>query len=272
MVSEKPRDDRCGATVNNKLGLEVHDAEAGEVYTTKENLVGVILERGDVREEEEPVYDDHWEYVNNGFKYAAVIIEDDDGNEHEVAIQDDDPRTIHADTEVDGYCERYGMDNSRCYVHGGVTGGAPEGSVNAMTHGLRAQRSNYYNNLDDEDKAFVQRLAESWIDNAPFDRDNFAKVNEIFRIAVDQHRLWHAQQEFNKGLVTEQIIGQDEQGNPIQVDDENPANLPYDRLDRTTIRKLKELGCLDDPDSQQADATESLADKFDKLSDSEADG
>jgi hypothetical protein len=136
-----------------------------------------------------------------------------------------------------------------------------------MTHGLRAKRSNYYDSLPDKEKWFIERLADSWIDNAPFDKDNFAKVNEIYRIAVDQHRLWNAHDEMNDGLIYEQVIGTDDEGEPIEVEDENPVNLAYDRLDRTTIRKLKELNCLDSPDSQKAEAMESLADKFESIGD-----
>jgi len=272
MVSENPLPERCGATVYDRAGLEVHDDAADTVYTTDDDVESVIIERGDVREHEPAQYCDLVGHLKSGFDVTAVILKrseasdgGDDDSTVEVPIEDDDPYVTHAYTDHQGYCERYPMDSGRCWVHGG-SAGAPEGNTNGMTHGLRAQRSNYYEQLDDEAKAFVEQLAESWIDNAPFDDDNFAKVNEVYRIAIDQHRLWHAHDELEKGLITEQVIGQDEEGRPIEVDDENPANLAYDRLDRTTNSKLKELGCLDDPDSQQAEATESLADKFSDLS------
>jgi len=258
--------DRCAATVTTRVGLEIHDDVLEEVFSSADRLDSVVLERGAVRTEKEPEYEEVRDYLEKGFVVAQVNLtpseaDEDDGRIIPIDVEDEDPKVTHHDTEVDGYCERFPMDNGRCYVHGGVAG-APEGNVNAMTHGLRAKRSSYYEHLPDKEKWFIERLADSWIDNAPFDKDNFAKVNEVYRIAVDQHRLWGAHEEARDGLIYEQIIGQDETGEPIEVEDENPVNLAYDRLDRTTIRKLKELGCLSDPDSKQAEAMESLADKF----------
>jgi hypothetical protein len=270
MVSDEPLPDRCGASVTNKVGLEVHDHELEEVFSSTDRLDSVVLERGAVRAEKEPEYEEVREYMSQGFSLAQVNLRPSDADEDDprivpIDVEDDDPDTRNVDTEHEGYCERFPMDNGRCYVHGGAGAGAPEGNVNAMTHGLRAKRSNYYENLVPKEKAFIEAMADSWIDNAPFGKDNFAKVNEVYRLSVDQHRLWNAHDEFDKGLVYEQVIGQDEEGEPIEVEDENPVNLAYDRLDRTTIRKLKELGCLDDPESQKAEQMESLADKFAKL-------
>lgn len=271
MASDNPRPDRCGASVTDRVGLEVHDDAADSVYTTNGDLESVIIERGDVQEHEEPQYCDLVGHLKSGFDVTAVNLsrsEASDGDDEDATVQvnieDDDPYVTHQETDLQGYCERYPMDSGRCWVHGGAAG-APEGNTNGMTHGLNAKRSNYYDQLGDEAKVFVERMAESWIDNAPFDTDNFAKVNEVYRLAVDQHRLWHAHEELDKGLITEQVVGQDEEGRPIEVDEENPANLAYDRLDRTTTSKLKDLGCLDDPDSQQAEATESLASKFEDI-------
>jgi len=263
--------DRCAATVTSYVGLEVHDDVLEEVFSSSDRLDSVVLERGAVRTEKEPEYEEVRDYVSKGFSVAQVNLtpseaDEDDGRIIPIDVEDEDPKVTHHDTEVEGYCERFPMDNGRCYVHGGVAG-APEGNTNAMTHGLRAKRSNYYDSLPDKEKWFIERLADSWIDNAPFDKDNFAKVNEIYRIAVDQHRLWNAHDEMNDGLIYEQVIGTDDEGEPIEVEDENPVNLAYDRLDRTTIRKLKELNCLDSPDSQKAEAMESLADKFESIGD-----
>lgn len=263
MASDKPLPERCGATVTTRIGLEVYDEVLDETFSTEDSLESVVLERGDESAIAEPVYNDLFDYTNNGFEITELICLTDD-EEHRVDLDPDSISTSHTETRVDGYCERFPMDSGRCYVHGGKAG-APEGNVNSLTHGLRAKRSNYYNNLPDDEKAFVQKLADSWIENAPFDRDNFAKVNEVYRIAVDQHRLWHAHDELDNGLVVEQIVGVSDDGEPVEVEDENPANLAYDRLDRTTIRKLKELGCLDDPESQKAENMESLAEKFEQI-------
>lgn len=276
MTTEKPQPDRCGARVVDKVGIEIHystDPDSGEYdhVLTDEDIETIVLSDGSEEVREEAEYEEVIGYLHHGYSVSAVILSDPEqadviaGEDGRVPIDDDDPYVTNRDTELQGYCERYPMDNGRCYNHGGMAEGAPEGNQRAMTHGLRASRSNYYENLDDEEKAFVHQLADSWIDDAPFDRDNFAKATEVMRIAIDQLRLWKAHEELNEGLITEQTVEID--GEMQDIVDENPANLPYDRLDRTTTRKLKELGCLDDPDSQQAEATESLADKFKQIDD-----
>lgn len=264
MVSENPRPDRCGAKVITRVGLEIHDDVIDQSFYTDE-IESVVIERDGEETRVDPEYRTMMDHLRSGFSTSAVILAtSDNGEEQRIEIEDDDPYVTNEDTDLDGYCERYHMDNGRCYVHGGNNEGSfEEGNVQGMTHGLRASRSNYYNNLDDDEKALVHQIADSWIDNAPFDRDNFSKANEVMRIAVDQLRLWKAHDEFNDGIVKEQMKEID--GEMQLVEDENPANLPYDRLDRTTMSKLKDLGCLDDPDSQQAEATESLAEKFSSI-------
>jgi len=173
-------------------------------------------------------------------------------------------------TEHQGYCERYEMDDSdRCYVHQPGPG-APDPIENAIEHGLHAQRSNFYQVLDDQDQRFIEALVDSWLDQSPYDRDNVAVVNELYRCAIEQLRAWAGIDEFvedgeRTGLVTEQEIVDD--GEMYEIEDEHPANLPYSRLDRDIQAKLKSLGVYQDPDSKQAEATESLAQKLSGLAD-----
>jgi len=268
MSSDNPLPDRCAASVTEPSGLEVHDDEREEVFYAYGRLDSVVLEKGAVRAHKPAEWSEVSDYLDTGFTVAEVELEPSDGSDSDddlvsLAVEDDDPEIRYEDRIHVGYCERFPMDNGRCYVHGGANDGAPEGNTNAMTHGLYAKRSSYYESLPDKDKAVVERLADSWIDNAPFDRDNFAKVNEVYRIAIDEFRLWESHDEFKDGLTYEQTVSGEE--GEFEMEQENPANLAYDRLDRTSIRKLKELGCLDDPESQKADNIESLADKFDNL-------
>ena len=286
MPSDHPKPDRCAASVVDKVGLEVH-AESFEVpdsvdvdvdleavgarddedrhVLTDDVIHEVLLERDGETVEVEADYTTVIDYLRNGFEIDTVY-HLADAVEIPITVADDDPYVSNARTDHQGYCLRYPMDNGRCYVHGGVSGGAPEGNTNAMTHGLKARRSNYYQSLDDEDKAFVEAMVDSWLDDAPFGRDNVAKVTELYRIGIDQHRLWRATDEYaDEGLVTERVIGTDEKGAPIEADDENPMNMPYSRLDGDVYKKLKELGCLDDPESQKADAEMSLAKKLSGL-------
>lgn len=164
-----------------------------------------------------------------------------------------------------GYCERHPMDNGRCYVHGGRNedddrdpGGAPEDNGNAETHGLTADREKWFTRHRDDAEPLVRALVESYVEDAPFGFENTAKVDLLTEVAIDQVRLRQSNDELDD-FVTEQVVGTDEDGRPIVTVEENPAHMPRARIKRDNIRILKELGILDDPDSQQADATRTLA-------------
>lgn len=185
----------------------------------------------------------------------------------------DEPRDDRCGANVkqgDGYCERYIMNHGRCYLHGGATPegtDTPEGNTNAMTHGLYAQRTNYYQSLDEDEQAFVEAIVDGWLDQAPFGRDNQAKVNRLFKIAVDEHKLWRANDYYDEEDLVVEDFERGEDGEVHKTREEHPVNLAYDRLSRTTVKELKELGALSDPDSQQAEATKSLAKQLSGLTD-----
>lgn len=180
--------------------------------------------------------------------------------------------------DFQGYCERYPMDNGRCYVHPPGPG-APDPAANAIEHGLYAQRTNFYRSLDDADKQFIEALVDSWLEQSPYDRENVAVLNELYRCGIDQLRAWAGLEEFvdddtdaPSGLLTEVPMTDDEgntvtdeDGNEVTVDTEHAANLPYSRLDRDIQSKLKQLDVYNSPESKQADATESLAQKLSGL-------
>jgi hypothetical protein len=60
-------------------------------------------------------------------------------------------------------------------------------------------------------------------------------------------------------MIKEQVTDYGEHGEPQMTVDEHPVNLPLSRLDRDVSKRLKELGIYDDPESEKADATKSLA-------------
>lgn len=288
MASEQPLPDRCGARVVDKVGLDVHaddvsldpdeskdtdvepsdlvaDIETDHEYVFTDAVIdSVLLESDEETVTEGPEYIDVVKLLRHGHNLAAVDLTTPDGSVIRAIVEDEDPYVTNHEIDHKGYCERYPMDCGRCYVHKK----APKGNTRAMTHGLTAQRTNYYEAQDEEDKEFIEAMVDSWIESAPFGRDNVAKVNELYRIAVDQHRLWNATDEYvDEGMVTETVVDYDPEKGKITTDDGNPVNLPYSRLDRDLFKKLKELGCLSDPDSQQAEATMSLAQKLSGLAD-----
>lgn len=139
--------------------------------------------------------------------------------------------------------------------------GAPEGNTNAQTHGMYTKHSNYYKSLSKDDQEFIHALVNSWLEDAPFDESNVAKMTRLYKLAIDEHKLIRA----NDYYIDQEFVIEEETGfNPVTGESqtskkENPINLTYDRLSRTTMSELKNLGILDSPEDRQADATASLA-------------
>ena len=172
-----------------------------------------------------------------------------------------------------GYCaNRAGFrtdhfDEGRCYLHGGGSKTANQGNNYAQKHGLYADRQNYYKNCSTEEQQWIDAVVESILDDAQFGADNFAKMQMVRNIAIDMHKMQDANTFIDQaGLVQEdQTVGYGPKGNAIKEDKENPINITYDRLNRTMTRQLKELGILDDPESQKAEAGENIANELSKL-------
>lgn len=303
MASEKPLPDRCGARVVTKTGLEISLANGTSI--TDETIAAVRLASADGQTtiDAPASYESVREYLWDDYTVTLVAVpgtvDQPVGSDIDCVETPDAPTSTtdnpvthdkdthtwlaigphvtgvtNHETELEGFCERYPMrdtDHGRCYVHQG-SDGPPDGNTNAMTHGIYAQRTNFYQALDNEDKQFIEAMVDSWIEQAPFDRDNVGMVNDLYRCAIDQVRAWAGIDEFVEdgtieGLVKEQEIFDGEEVH--EIEDEHPANLPYSRLDNDVRSKLKDIGVYDSPEQQQAEATESLAKKLSGLSDSE---
>jgi hypothetical protein len=158
----------------------------------------------------------------------------------------------NAETRDGGHCEAYPVEGSeRCRQHGGQsTGPAPEsmaGNQNARSHGLHADPANVLDDLAERDSDgynWVMRKYDSYLRSAPFE-DGTAKADQLKQVAVQEYTIWKATGFQLKGGVVR------------RTDDgiaESPVNLPLDRMQRTVTRRLKELGVLDDPETEQAAA------------------
>jgi hypothetical protein len=160
-------------------------------------------------------------------------------------------------------------DDGPCKFHGGLggdvgdEGGAPEGNGNAEVHGLTADREKWFERHREDAEPLVRALVESYVEDAPFGFENTAKVDLLTEVAIDQVRIRKSNDVLDE-FVTEQVVGQTDSGDPIVTLEENPAHMPRSRIKRDNTRLLKELGVLDDPDSKQAAATQSLAEVLDE--------
>ncbi len=155
----------------------------------------------------------------------------------------------------------------RCYLHGGASVEANKGNTHAETHGLYTNRQSYYENRSDEQQAWIDAVVESLLDDAPFSADNMAKLQMVRNIAIDMHKQQRANDYIDEvGLVEkDKTVGYTDDGKPIKEDQENVLNVAYDRLNRTQTRQMKELGLLDDPESQQAEANNNIANELSNL-------
>lgn len=151
----------------------------------------------------------------------------------------------------------------------GNSGGAPRGNSNAEGHGAPAQNQNgakhhiYSNDPGDvlkhleenEPEAYewVQAKFSSYLEDAPFPADS-AKADQLLQIVTAEYSVWCGRGiQVRDGLLKKtHIKGSD--GELVEVEDEHSINQPTNRLEKTVTRRLKELGILDDPDSQQAEA------------------
>lgn len=183
----------------------------------------------------------------------------------------EEPEDDRCSDEVEGgYCARWpAVDDEgevvdgKCSLHGeavmgGDSWGAQEGSGK---HNLYSWRSNYYYSLDRQDQIWLDLLIESFLDDAPFGREDLGKLEILRQVAIDTHKIRTANYYiWDEGLAQMKTIDFDEEsGEEIEAEVENILNLPVDRLQRQCVKRLKELGCLDDPDSSLAESTQTLA-------------
>jgi hypothetical protein len=173
----------------------------------------------------------------------------------------------NAKTKDGEYCQAYPTKdddgeiiNGRCYSHGGHPDAGRPGEGNPV-HGVKSDRSHYYQNLSSDQQAWIDRLLDSFLDDAPFSTEDTGKVEILRQVCIDIHKRRSANEYIqSEGLAQECVIDSDEDGNPVEGIDENVLNLPYDRLGRSVTKVLKDLGITEDPESAQADATRSLVD------------
>lgn len=159
-----------------------------------------------------------------------------------------------------------------CKHHGGNSGGArdgagaPENNGNAETHGMRSDAEKWFERHREEVGQEVRETVATAVEYAPFSWHNTLKMKKLVSAAVNEEQIRYGDGYIDdEGIVVKQTKGVNEYGDAIEDDAENPVFLTKDRLQRTSLRILKDLGYLDDPDTQQADATGEFADAMKQL-------
>jgi hypothetical protein len=188
-------------------------------------------------------------------------------------MNDDTPRCqgTNRHGEQCGHPAGWGTENDDgpCKFHGGASTGAPEGNGNAQKHGLHADRGKFYDRLDEAKQTRVDELEAALIDRYEefHGREpDAADVRDIFEIAVgyvqrDHARDWMADNaaDGSNPMTEEIVVGQRDDGSPIRM--EVPARLHETLTDSRREDRLmkKHMGLFRDPDTKQAEATQTLA-------------
>jgi len=142
------------------------------------------------------------------------------------------------------------------------TGGSRRGGASQerkrWTHELTGDRGAWFERHREDVGPYVRTLVESYVENAPFDRDATAKVHKLVEVALNQARLrkWDAVLD---EFLREQVVATRDDGTPVTKLEEHPAHLPWDRIKRTNLRVLNDLGVLDEPDESSGNSEMTIA-------------
>lgn len=156
-------------------------------------------------------------------------------------------------------------DRTRCRNCGGETPtkaenpaqGAPKNNGNAEKHALKADPKKYHERQPDEEKEWIRDLSATIQDRIRQTRGNVDPLDRVLarRIAIKLHIAAKASEYVDEtGIVQEVFV---EEGGYTK---EIPNGIVQElrQYDREIVNELQKLGLIDDPQSQQADATQGL--------------
>lgn len=172
----------------------------------------------------------------------------------------------NAKTRDGKYCAAYPVGGAnRCRMHGGTNQGPDpenmETNGNAETHGGYADAEKWFERHREEVEDDVRRTVAGWMSIAPFGWEVTGNVTMLVEAAINEQQLGNLNDYIDEhGEIVETVVDTDADGDPIFTEEENPAFSPKSRLSKDTTRILNKLGILDSPESEQADATQTLVD------------
>lgn len=189
-------------------------------------------------------------------------------------LMNDDERCpgTNRNDEQCGHPEGWGteFDEGPCKFHRGTSpdGSSHEANQNAQKHGLYALpehlKENFTERQADRYTAYFEALCARFHERHTMEPDAFAK-DRLSRIAIEcvKERIadeyFAEQAEDGNLLVEDAVIGYDPETGPVEGQQANKLLRELTALKRETRLTLKDMGLLHDPDSQQAQATATLA-------------
>jgi len=183
---------------------------------------------------------------------------------------DGDPcdRTIPEDADrcylhrEDGPPDSHGAPEGNDNAVGNAGGQPPAGNANATSHELFSDRDIYYQRLDTDRQAWVFDLTHAILDRVRAVRGDVDLVDKELakNIAIDMDKVATANAHISREGILQDLVIDGDDGPMVVEDAQQHAILRELRLHNESIEKrLRRLGVLDDPASQAADATRSLA-------------
>lgn len=162
-----------------------------------------------------------------------------------------------------------------CHHHKGLgqTTGAPEGNTNSVTHGLYADENRFYNQvMSDEQRRLCDEIFQDYCTQfrERIREPHTGEQSRLFEIAVNHIKIIHSDN------WASDRPNELDSGNPMVDKEEkfNTEGVPYQEYKESVVingqqklrsedrQWLKDYGLLEDPQSQQADATQDLAAMF----------
>jgi len=154
-----------------------------------------------------------------------------------------------------------------CHHHQGMAkGNAEEGNQRAQKHGLYSVPEYLKQHLSERQQdrytAYFEALCSRYERYHGHEPDEFAK-DRLSRVAIEcvKERIadeWLSEQADETGnlLIESYVIGQDDDGRPIEVEQENQILSELTALKRETRLTLKDMGLLEDDDAESQAAKE----------------
>lgn len=147
-------------------------------------------------------------------------------------------------------------------MHGGLNPGPPKGSANALTHGVTADPVNLYNHLPEHQQDWVDALVEAYREPLEFAEDD-PRNTKLRRAVTNELQAWRGDAHIlEEGMSENTTIGISDRGEPIVKSEEHHLHRFVLDREQESRMTLKDLGALNPPEQQRADAEQGLIDLF----------
>lgn len=155
--------------------------------------------------------------------------------------------------------DRYVAPEGNDHAEGNSGGAPPECNQNARSHGVFSTPEFLIDDLDENELEWIEAITDGYLEVAPFGPED-PRAERLAMTAVKVYQSWAAENAMLRdGLSEEQTVGVTDSGDVVTETDAHHLRRASSQLSKEVRLTLKDLGCLPDPDSQQAAATRSLA-------------